>query len=208
MSRIGFMKLPRAVRNLIEQLEKLPGIGPKSAQRLTFYLLHNPQSELDGYAAAFVNLKKGTKICQKCRNIGEADPCEICADPARDQSKICVVEQPMDVLAIEQSGGYQGLYHVLHGAIAPLNNIGPDQLYLYDLIPRLDHGTIGEIILATNPTMEGEATAMFIARLVEEKHLSLTPKMTRIGRGLPVGGDLEYADAVTLSKALEGRREV
>jgi recombination protein RecR len=202
------MKLPRAVKNLIEQLEKLPGIGPRSAQRLVFYLLHNPQSVLEDYASAFTDLKKGTKICQTCKNIGESEPCEICADRSRDITKICVVEQPMDVLAIEQSGGYAGLYHVLHGAIAPLNNIGPDQLYLYDLLPRLEGGTISEIILATNPTMEGEATAMFIARLIEDRKLGQNLKITRIGRGLPVGGDLEYADAITLTKAMEGRREV
>jgi recombination protein RecR len=202
------MRLPKAVRELIEQLEKLPGIGPKTAQRLTFYLLHNPQSELDGYARVFQNLKKGTKVCPICRNIGESEPCEICSDRTRDTKVICVVEQPLDVLAIERSGGYHGLYHVLHGEIAPLNNIGPDQLFIYELLPRLSGGTIGEIILATNPTMEGEATAMFIAKLVEEKGLKKGLTITRIGRGLPVGGDLEYADEVTLTRALEGRREL
>jgi recombination protein RecR len=202
------MKLPRAIRTLIEQLEQLPGIGPKSAQRLAFYLLHNPQSALDNYAMAFQNLKRGVKICSECRNIGETDPCAVCSDPNRDTSVICVVEQPLDVLAIERSGDYNGVYHVLHGAIAPLNNIGPDQLYIYDLIPRLERGKITEIILATNPTMEGEATAMFIAHLIEEKGLKKSLTITRIGRGLPVGGDLEYADEVTLSRAMEGRREV
>jgi recombination protein RecR len=202
------MKLPRAVTNLIEHLEKLPGIGPKTAQRLTFYLLHNPQTELDGFAKAFSELKKGTKICAICKNVAEIDPCPICTDHNRDQSSICVVEQPLDVLAIERSGGFNGLYHVLHGAIAPLNNIGPDQLYIYNLLPRLKNGTIAEIILATNPTMEGEATAMFIARLIEEQGYKDGLKITRIGRGLPVGGDLEYADEVTLTRAMEGRREV
>ena len=202
------MKLPRAVRNLIEQLEKLPGIGPKTAQRLTFYLLHNPQVELESYAAALINLKRGTKICSICKNIGEREPCEVCSDPTRETQTICVVEEPLDVLAIERSGGYHGLYHVLHGAIAPLNNIGPDQLFIYDLLPRLEGGRISEIILATNPTMEGEATAMYLVKLIEDKGLKNGIKITRIGRGLPVGGDLEYADEVTLSRALEGRREV
>jgi recombination protein RecR len=199
------MRIPKAIRTLTEQLEKLPGIGPKTAQRLTFYLLHNPQIELDRYAEAFANLKKNTKICSVCKNIDEQDPCEICSHASRDKSVICVVEQPLDILAIERSGVYDGLYHVLHGAISPLNNIGPEQLYIYDLIPRVVDGTITEIILATNPTMEGEATAMFIAKMLEQKKLQI--KLTRIGRGLPVGGDLEYADDVTLSKALEGRRE-
>lgn len=202
------MRLPRAVINLIEQLERLPGIGPKSAQRLAFYLLHNPQTELDSLAQAFANLKRGTKFCSECKNIGETDPCQICVDQSRDRTKICVVEEPLDVLAIERSGGYDGLYHVLHGAIAPLNNIGPDQLFIYNLLPRLSGGKITEIILATNPTMEGEATAMFIARLIEDKGLKDGMTITRIGRGLPVGGDLEYADEVTLSRAMEGRREV
>src|SRR5690606_37678628 len=136
---------------LIDQLEKLPGIGPKSAQRLAFYLLHNPQHELDKYAAAFTNLKRGTKICSVCKSVGEKDPCEVCDDLARDREVICVVEQPMDVLVIERSSVYNGLYHVLHGSIQPLNNIGPEQLFIYELLPRLEHGKIAEIILATNP---------------------------------------------------------
>jgi recombination protein RecR len=202
------MKLPKAVRNLIEQMEKLPGIGPRSAQRLAFYLLHNPQSELDRYAQVFSELKRNTKICSTCRNVGETDPCEVCGDVGRDQTKICVVEEPMDVLAIERSGGFDGLYHVLHGVIQPLHNIGPEQLYIHDLITRLKGGKISEIILATNPTMEGEATAMYIARLIEDRGLMAGLAITRIGRGLPVGGDLEYADEITLSRALEGRRQV
>lgn len=200
------MRLPKALQNMIEQFEKLPGIGTKSAQRLAFYLLHNPQVELDKYAKAFTNLKKDTIICSTCNNVGESDPCEVCSDSSRDTDIICVVEQPMDVLVIERGDGYKGLYHVLHGAISPLNNIGPDQLHLFDLMPRLKSGNIRELILATNPTMEGEATAMYIAKLVTGEGLSI--KITRIGRGLPVGGDLEYADDVTLSRAFEGRREV
>lgn len=202
------MKLPKAVVNLVEQLEKLPGIGPRSAQRLAFYLLHNPQTELDRYAKVFADLKRNTKICSVCKNIGESDPCSICDDKSRDVSKICVVEEPMDVLAIERSGAYDGLYHVLHGVIQPLHNIGPDQLYINDLITRLKGGKITEIILATNPTMEGEGTAMYLVRLIEDKGLNKNLSITRIGRGLPVGGDLEYADDITLSRALEGRREV
>lgn len=202
------MKLPRAVVNLVEQLEKLPGIGPRSAQRLAFYLLHNPQSELDRYAEVFSNLKKNTKICSVCKNIGETDPCVICSDLGRDQSKICVVEEPMDVVAIERSGAFDGLYHVLHGVIQPLHNIGPDQLYINELITRLKSGRISELILATNPTMEGEGTAMYVVRLIEDQGLSEGLLITRIGRGLPVGGDLEYADDITLSRALEGRKEV
>lgn len=201
------MRLPRAVTDLTDQLEKLPGIGPKTAQRLAFYLLHNPQQELDRYARAFTNLKARTKICGVCRNVGEADPCEVCVDGSRDRSRICVVEQPLDVLAIERSGAYEGLYHVLHGAIAPLNNIGPEELYIHDLLPRLQDGKIEEIILATNPTMEGEATAMYIAHLLTDRgYGALT--VTRIGRGLPIGGDLEFADEGTLRNAMGSRTRV
>lgn len=200
------MRLPKALQNIIERFERLPGVGPKTAQRLAFYLLHNPQSELDQFAQAFTRLKKDTRQCSICNNVGETDPCEVCSTPSREEEVLCVVEQPMDVLVIERSGGFKGIYHVLHGAISPLNNIGPDQLHLFDLIPRLKSGKIRELILATNPTMEGEATAMFIAKLVSDQKLAIT--VTRIGRGLPVGGDLEYADDVTLSRAFEGRRAV
>jgi recombination protein RecR len=200
------MKMPRAISRLIEAFEKLPGIGPKTAQRLTFYLLHNPQHELDEFAQCLSNLKKNTKVCSLCFNVGEQDPCEICTDRGRDQSQICVVEQPLDVLAIEKGGFYHGLYHVLHGVISPLNNIGPEELHIHDLLPRLKNGIISELILATNPSMEGEATAMFIRKLIQEQ-LKNKLKITRIGRGLPIGADLEYADEVTLSRAFEGRRE-
>ncbi|PWU24187.1 recombination protein RecR [Candidatus Cerribacteria bacterium 'Amazon FNV 2010 28 9'] len=196
------MRLPRSVRATIEQFEKLPGIGPKSAQRLAFYLLHNPQSELDHFADVLINLKKQTKICSQCHHIGESDPCEICADETRDGSIICVVEQPLDVLAIERSDTYQGVYHVLHGAISPLNNIGPDQLYLRDIMKRLEG--VRELILATNPTMEGEATALYITQMVRDAGKELT--ITRIGHGLPIGADIEYADGVTVARAIEGRR--
>ena len=205
------MKIPKAVERLIASFEKLPGIGPKTAQRLTFYLLHVPQVELDRFAEAVKELKNKTKVCSICFHVGEQDPCEICTDRSRDQSKICVVEEPLDVMAIERSDGFKGLYHVLHGRIEPLKNIGPEELHLYDLLPRLEDGRISELILATNPTMEGEATAMYVAKIVKESRIknqeSGKMKITRIGRGLPVGGDLEFADDITLSKALEGRRE-
>src|SRR5258708_17712988 len=196
------MRLPKSVRATIEQFEKLPGIGPKSAQRLAFYLLHNPETELEHFAQVLIDLKRNTKVCSKCHSVGESDPCEICADLSRDPSIICVVEQPLDVLAVERSEKYQGLYHVLHGAISPLNNIGPDQLFLRDLLKRLDG--VKEIILATNPTMEGEATALYIQRMVSDVFPDLV--LTRIGHGLPIGADIEYADGVTISRAMEGRR--
>jgi recombination protein RecR len=200
-------KLPRAVRQLIEKFERLPGIGPKSAQRLVFYLLHNPESELQDFADKFVALKRNTVMCSQCHNVAEADPCEICGDGGRDTSILCVVEQPLDVLAIERSGKYNGKYHVLHGSIAPLNNIGPDQLYLYDIVKRLDG--VAELILATNPTMEGEATALYIAEFIKQSPQHSTAlSVTRIGHGLPIGADIEYADGVTLARALEGRRSL
>jgi len=201
------MKIARAVSRLIEALEKLPGIGPKSAQRLTFYLLHNPQSELDKFSLALSRLKKDTRECMICFNVGEKSPCDICMDKERDQTKICVVEQPLDILAVEKGGFYQGLYHVLGGAISPLNNIGPEELHISDLWPRLKNSKIAELIIATNPNMEGEATAMYIRKILIDKGLNNKIQITRIGRGLPVGADLEYADEMTLNRAFEGRRE-
>lgn len=198
------MKLPRPIQNLINQFEKLPGVGPKSAQRLTFYLLHVPESEIQKFADALIGMKRGTLLCSKCHNVGEFDPCEICEDISRDSSILCVVEQPLDVLAIERSGKFTGLYHVLHGAISPLNNIGPDQLYLHDISKRLDD--ITEVILATNPTMEGEATAMYLQQYIEQTYPDLS--ITRIGHGLPIGADIEYADGITIARAMEGRRKM
>lgn len=198
------MKLPRPIQNLINQFEKLPGVGPKSAQRLTFYLLHVPESEIQKFADALIGMKRGTLLCAKCHNVGESDPCEICEDLSRDTSILCVVEQPLDVLAIERSGKFTGLYHVLHGAISPLNNIGPDQLYLNDITKRLDG--ISEVILATNPTMEGEATAMYLQQVLEQSDSNIS--ITRIGHGLPIGADIEYADGVTIARAMEGRRKM
>lgn len=202
------MKVPKAIQNTIESFEKLPGVGPKTAQRLTFYLLHVPQYELDKFANSLTNLKTGTVICSNCFTVGENDPCEICTDPERDQSMICVVENPLDVLALEKSGKYKGVYHVLHGKIDPLNNIGPEEIYIRQLIDRIIKmdQDIKEIILATNPTMEGEATAMYISKQIKEKNMDIV--ITRIGRGLPIGADLEYADEVTLQRAMEGRSEV
>lgn len=200
-------KLPRAIRQLIEKFERLPGVGPKSAQRLVFYLLHNPEHELQDFATKLVALKSNVVLCSTCHNVAEHDPCDVCSDTGRDESVICVVEQPLDLLALERSGKFSGLYHVLHGSIAPLNNIGPDQLYLRDLLGRL--AGVKEVILATNPTMEGEATALYIAELISQ---SLSegnrPTITRIGHGLPIGADIEYADGVTLARALEGRRSI
>jgi len=204
------MRIARAIQNLIDSFEKLPGIGPKTAQRLTFYLLHVPQEQLDGFGESVKGLKKNTKVCSLCFNVSETDPCQVCSDPTRDKTKICVVEEPLDILALEKAGVYNGLYHVLHGAINPLDNIGPEQLHIYDLLPRLKNNIITELIIATNPTMEGEATAMFITRLthkLKKSSGSSNLKVTRIGRGLPTGADLEYADEITLTKAFEGRRD-
>jgi recombination protein RecR len=200
------MKIPKAVQNLIESFEKLPGIGPKTAQRLTFYLLHVPQVELDNFGEAVIELKKATVICSICYVVGETDPCEICSDTNRDRSIICVVEEPLDVLALERGGKYKGLYHVLHGRIDPLNNIGPDEIFIEPLLKRVrETKALSEVILATNPTMEGEATSMYIDKQLKNQNSKV--KVTRIGRGLPIGADLEYADDVTLQRAIEGRRE-
>lgn len=200
--------LPKAVSKLIESFEKLPGIGPKTAQRLAFYLLHVPQDELDAFAGYLQNLKKNTVLCSLCKNVSEKDPCSICSNPSRDQSIICVVERPTDVLSIERTGKYNGLYHVLHGAIDPLNNIGPDEIYTSDLLKRLKIRSIPtEIILATNPNMEGEATALYIQKQLQyASHKLPVLSITRLAHGIPIGADIEYADEVTLTKALEGRR--
>lgn len=201
------MKLPRPVRAVVEQFEKLPGIGPKSAQRLAFYLLHVPDHVIDEFALSLKELKAKTKFCEICHNIDEDSPCFICANPHRDSVQMCVVENPLDILAIEQTDSFKGVYHVLHGVISPLENIGPDQLFLRDILQRLEG--VEEVILATNPTMEGEATALYIEKLIRDAgHLPQEIRITRIGHGLPVGADIEYADNVTLSRALEGRREV
>ena len=206
------MRVARAVNNLIEAFERLPGIGPKTAARRTYYLLHVPQGELDRFAGALSALKKDTVECSRCHNIAENDPCDICSDPGRDKTMICVVEQPLDVVALERGNGYRGGYHVLHGVIDPLHNIGPDEIRIRELLVRLrtfdsaaGFGEVKEVILALNPNMEGEATCMYILRQVKSQDAKV--KVTRLAHGLPVGADIEYADDVTLSRALEGRRE-
>lgn len=204
------MRIPKTLQNLTESFQKLPGIGPKTAQRLAFYLLHVPQVELDNFSDSLINLKKMTILCSVCRNVSEGDPCPICLDTRRDQSLIMVVEQAIDIFAIERAGRFNGLYHVLHGAINPLDNIGPDEIFIDALFSRLktDNGNknlVDEIIIATNPTMEGDATAMYInKRLKNDNNLNI--KITRLGMGIPTGADLEYADATTLREAILGRK--
>jgi len=192
------------IARLIEELNKLPGIGPKSAQRLTYYLLRAPANEVGALADAIKNLKEKLTLCSSCLNITDSDPCAICRDEERDRTKICIVEEPIDILPLERTKKYKGLYHVLHGVIAPTDGIGPDELKVKELLSRLNDGLVTEVILATNPNLEGEATAMYIQRLIAP----LGIRVTRLARGLPYGGDLEYADDVTLSRALEGRQEM
>ena len=188
---------------LIQEFNKLPGIGSKSAQRLTYYLVRMPEEEAKALAEALLAVKDKIIFCSRCQNLTEQDPCPICTDPARDQTILCVVEEPLDVLALERIHYYNGLYHVLHGAISPINGIGVEELKIRELLERLKGGAIQEIVLATNPNLEGEATAMYIQKLVSP----LIGKVTRLARGLPVGGDLEYADQVTLTRAFQGRQE-
>jgi recombination protein RecR len=209
------MVVPKSVKNLIEAFERLPGIGPKTAARLTFYLMHVPEHEVESLSQAVARLKKDTLICSTCFNVAEEDPCPICSSPRRERQVLAVVETPLDVLALERAH-FRGLYHVLHGVIDPLNNIGPEELKIRELLQRIASSAstnaseaFTEIILATNPSVEGEATAMYIKRELRaqsaERKTDL--KITRLARGLPVGGDLEYADDVTLGKAIEGRTE-
>ena len=203
------MRIAKPIAALIESFQKLPGVGPKSAQRLTYYLLHVPQGQLDDFAESISRLKKDTVLCSVCKNVNETDPCQICSDKSRDHSQIMVVEQPLDVLAFEKTGKFKGVYHVLHGAISPLENIGPDEIYIQDLLNRLKNKNheVKEIIIATNPTMEGNATAMYLDKKLKElSHKSLVT--SRLGMGIPTGADLEYADETTLTQALEGRREL
>jgi recombination protein RecR len=189
-----------AVEAAIDALAKLPGLGRKSAQRLVFFLLKIPRPEVEALAAALVALKEKVRSCSSCFNITETDPCPICANPRRERRMLCVVEEANDVLALENTGEYRGLYHVLGGALSPLDGIGPDNLRVRELVARLQSG-IDEVILATNPTVEGEATAIYLANLIRP----LGPRLSRIARGIPVGGDLEYTDEITLTRALEGR---
>jgi len=194
--------LARPVASLIEILSRLPGIGPKTASRLTFYLLREPNGLALALAEALAALSAGTVLCERCFNVAEASPCPICADPARDQQLICVVEEPMDVLAVERTGAYRGAYHVLHGALSPIDGIYPEKLKIAELIDRVRTTRPREVILATNPSLEGENTAAYIY----QQMLTTGVPVTRLARGLPVGGDLEYTDEVTLSRAIEGRR--
>lgn len=198
------MHYPEPISKLIEGFMKLPGIGPKTAGRLAFYVLNMKEDDVLDLAKALVNAKRDLTYCSSCSNITDHDPCRICKDESRDQSTICVIQDPKDVIAMERTKEYDGLYHVLHGAISPMDGIGPEDIKIPDLLKRLQDDQVQELILATNPTIEGEATSMYISRLVKPFGL----KVTRIAHGLPVGGDLEYADEVTLTKALEGRREL
>ncbi len=194
----------RLTGRLVDELGKLPGIGPKSAQRLAFHLIKMPPEEAESLAQAILEAKRNIRFCTNCFNLSEGELCEFCSDPARDRTCICVVEEPKDVIAVERTGKFRGLYHVLGGVLAPMDGVGPGELRLYELMERIRADRVQELIIATNPNAEGEATALFIADMVRD----LGVRTTRIASGLPVGGDLEYADEVTLGRALEGRREL
>ena len=193
-----------AVQHLIDQLGRLPGVGPKSAQRIAYHLLKVPKEDALALADAVVTAKERVRFCEVCHNLSEAPRCAICADSRRDASLVCVVEEPRDIVAVEKTGGFRGRYHVLGGAINPMEGIGPDQLKVRELLARIDTDAVAEVILCTNPNLEGDTTAMYLARLLKP----LGVRVTRIASGLPVGGDLEYADELTLGRALEGRRDV
>ncbi len=194
----------RPMSRLIEELHKLPGIGPKTAQRLAYYLLRAPREQAAALAEAITAVKDKVILCTVCQNITDTDPCVICQDTGRDRTKICVVEKPLDILSLERTRGFHGLYHVLHGALSPVEGVGPEELKVKELLARLKDGAVQEVILATNPNLEGEATAMYLNRLISPMGI----KVTRLARGLPFGSDLEYADEVTLTRALEGRQAV
>jgi recombination protein RecR len=199
------MKTPitaEPVNRLISEFSKLPGIGPKSAARLAYYILRGGEDEARALADAIIDVKERIGLCSVCFNISENDPCPICSDPQRDRTLVCVVEEPLDVIALDRTGEYNGLYHVLHGAISPVDGVGPDQIRVHELVERVKQTELDEIILATNPNIEGDATAMYIARQLHQFGVTVT----RPASGLPVGGDLEYADEVTLGRALSGRR--
>jgi len=199
----GLIPTSEAIYRLIQELNKLPGIGPKSAQRLTYYLLRAPEEQTKLLADAILALKQKTKLCSICFNATDSDPCPICHSVQRDRGKICVVEQPQDILALEHTGIYIGLYHVLHGAISPTEGVGTDDIKIKELLNRLQNSPVDEVILATNPNLEGEQTAMYINKLISP----LGIRVTRLARGLPFGTELEYADDVTLTRAIEGRQE-
>jgi recombination protein RecR len=206
-SKIYIMKLPKSLQNLINLFQQLPGIGPKTAARLVFYLWQTPDHYVEKFSQGLIDLKQKTKQCSICFNLDENDPCSICSDSNRDKSVICVVERPLDIIALEKVGDYNGVYHVLGGVINPVQHIGPDQLHIDSLLRRLKEGDFEELILATNPTMEGEATANYIARHVTS-NTKQEIKVTRLGQGLPTGADLDYADVWTLKQAWQNRREV
>ena len=193
-----------SIEKLIEAFERLPSIGNKTAARLAFYMLDRSEGEVNEFVSAIVNAKKNLKYCSKCFNISDTDPCNICGNPKRDPSTICVVEDVKDVIAMERTHEFKGVYHVLHGSISPMNGVGPDDIKIKELLARLMEGQVKEVILATNPRVEGEATAMYLSKLIKP----LGIEVTRIAHGIPVGGDLEYTDEITLTKALEGRREM
>ena len=193
-----------SIEKLIQSFEKLPSIGNKTAARLAFYMLNASEEETNEFVSSIINAKKNLKYCSKCYNISDTDPCPICGNPKRDPLVICVVEDVRDIIAMEKTHEFKGVYHVLHGSISPMNGIGPDDIKIKELLARLMDGTVKEVILATNPRVEGEATAMYLSKLIKP----LGIKVTRIAHGIPVGGDLEYTDEITLTKALEGRREL
>ena len=193
-----------SIEKLIERFERLPSIGNKPAVRLAFYMLNASKEETDNFIKSIQDAKNNLKLCSKCYNISDTNPCPICSSAKRDQTSICVVEDVRDVVAMERTHEFKGVYHVLHGSISPMNGIGPDDIKIKELLSRLMDGTVKEIILATNPRVEGEATAVYISKLIKPMGI----KVTRIAHGIPVGGDLEYTDEITLSKALEGRREI
>ncbi len=199
----GLIPTAEAVNKLIQELNKLPGIGPKSAQRLTYYLLRAPEEQARLLADAILSVKQKIRLCSICFNVTEADPCLICRSDQRDRSKICIVEEPQDILALEHTRIYNGLYHVLHGAISPTEGVGTDDIRIKELMNRLQGGSVDEVILATNPNLEGEQTAMYLNKLFAP----LSIRVTRLARGLPFGTELEYADDVTLTRAIEGRQE-
>jgi recombination protein RecR len=199
----GAGSIAEPVAHLIEELGKLPGIGPKTAQRLAYFILRQPLDEARMLAGAILQVKERIVYCSSCFNLTESDPCAICSDASRDRTRICVVEQPLDILALERTHSYHGLYHVLHGAISPMDGIGPAELKIDQLVARVADGSVQEVILATNPNMEGDATSMYLTRRLGE----MPVRVTRPARGLPMGGDLEFADEMTLKQALEGRRE-
>lgn len=190
------------ITRVVLALSKLPGIGPKSAQRLAYHLLDSPDTDIKELADALLNLKGGLSLCSSCFNVADSDPCSICADANRDRSLLCVVERPSDIPPVERTGRFHGYYHVLHGALNPARGIGPDELKVRELLPRVRQGVVAEVILATNPTVEGEATAMYIRQLVSP----LGVRVTRLARGLPFGADIEYADDITLGQAIESRQ--